>query len=153
MWPAADDLEITLEANPTDAEAGRFAELAAAGIDRLSLGVQSLDDRTLAFLGRNHDGRSARRAMDVAAATFDRLSIDLIYALPDQSPKAWVAELWRGDRMWLRTRSAYQLSIEPGAAFHRAVRRGAFVPALADLAADLFETDAGSSRSGGLRCL
>ncbi|MGH7024080.1 MAG: coproporphyrinogen-III oxidase family protein, partial [Caulobacteraceae bacterium] len=92
-WPAANDLEVTLEANPTDAELGRFAAFAGAGVNRLSLGVQSLDDRDLKFLGRNHDAAAARRGLDTAIACFPRVSADLIYALPDQTPNAWAAAL------------------------------------------------------------
>ncbi len=139
-WAPAPDLEITLEANPTDAEAARFADLAAVGVQRLSLGVQSFDDQALKFLGRNHDARAARRAIEVAARAFQRLSIDLIYALPNQTAADWKAELDAVIATGCEHVSAYQLSIEPGAAFHRAVRRGGFVPASADIAADLYET-------------
>lgn len=137
LWPAAADLEITLEANPTDAEAARFADIAAAGVQRLSLGVQSLDDRSLVFLGRNHDAQTARRAIDIAAQSFERLSIDLIYALPSQTVPAWIAEL-KSVASLCEHISAYQLSIEPGAAFHRAVKRAAFFPASDDVAAELY---------------
>ena len=139
LWALETGLEVTLEANPTDVERGRFSDFAAAGVDRLSLGVQSFDDDTLTFLGRNHDAREASRALAVAVETFSRVSIDLIYALPDQTAAAWSKAL--GDALdWgCEHVSAYQLSIEPGAAFHRAVRRGVFTPASADLAADLYE--------------
>ncbi len=80
LFPPAGDIEITLEANPTDAEAGRFAALADAGINRLSMGVQALDDAALRFLGRDHSAAEALRAVDLARRAFDRLSIDLIYA-------------------------------------------------------------------------
>jgi oxygen-independent coproporphyrinogen-3 oxidase len=93
LWSPAADLEVSLEANPTDAEAGRFADLAAAGVDRLSLGVQALDDAALAFLGRNHGAEEARRAAALAVARFPRVSLDLIYARPGQTPAAWAAEL------------------------------------------------------------
>lgn len=92
-FPASHPVEITLEANPTDAEAAHFAALAEAGINRLSLGVQSLDDAALKFLGRNHSAGEARRAIGLAGKAFDRLSIDLIYARPDQSVADWTAEL------------------------------------------------------------
>src|SRR6476619_648874 len=82
LWTPAADLEISLEANPTDAEAGRFAAFAAAGVNRLSLGLQALDDAALTFLGRNHDAASGTRAAQVAAKVFARLSLDLIYARP-----------------------------------------------------------------------
>ena len=93
LFEAAPDLEVTLEANPTDAEAARFAGFAAAGVERLSLGMQALDDAALAFLGRNHDAAEAQRAAEVARSVFPRLSIDLIYARPGQTPGAWADEL------------------------------------------------------------
>ena len=88
LFPARGDIEITLEANPTDAEADRFAALAGAGVNRLSMGVQALDDAALAFLGRNHSADEARRAVVAAGRVFDRLSIDLIYARP---ARRWTA--------------------------------------------------------------
>lgn len=132
-------VEITLEANPTDAEAARFADLARAGVNRLSLGVQALDDEALRFLGRNHSAAEARHAADLALEAVDRLSIDLIYARPGQTPHAWADELsavlaWGPEHV-----SPYQLTIEPGTAFGRAVARGAWIPPDADRAADLFD--------------
>ena len=140
LWPAADDLEITLEANPTDAEADRFNVIAGAGVSRLSLGVQSLDEQTLVFLGRNHDAGAARRAIALARETFARLSIDVIYALPGQTVSKWNLELREVVAFGAEHISAYQLSIEPGAAFHRAVTRGTFSPASEDAAAELYES-------------
>ncbi|MFI4935118.1 MAG: radical SAM family heme chaperone HemW [Caulobacterales bacterium] len=133
------DLEVTLEANPTDAEADRFAAMAQAGVTRLSLGVQSLDDRALAFLGRNHDAAAARRAAAVAREAFARLSIDLIYALPDQTTADWRDEIAAALALGPEHISAYQLTLEEGTAFERAVRRGRWTPPSADLAADLYE--------------
>ena len=124
----APDLEVTLEANPTDGEAARFAAFRAAGVDRLSLGVQSLDDAALAFLGRNHDAAAARRAAEIAAATFPRLSLDLIYALPGQSVAAWEADLQAALELRSEHVSAYQLTVEPGTPFGRAVVRGRWAP-------------------------
>jgi oxygen-independent coproporphyrinogen-3 oxidase len=92
-WSAADDLEVTLEANPTSVEAARFRDFRAAGVNRVSLGVQALDDRALRFLGRGHDAGEARAAIDLARRYFDRYSFDLIYARPDQSLASWEAEL------------------------------------------------------------
>src|SRR5213079_2665766 len=89
LWTPAADLEVSLEANPTDAEAGRFAGLSAAGVNRLSLGLQALDDAALKFLGRNHDAAEGRRAAQAAAKAFPRLSLDLIYARPGQTTDAW----------------------------------------------------------------
>ena len=140
LWPVADDLEITLEANPTDAEAGRFSAFAAAGVNRLSLGVQALDDELLRFLGRNHGADEARRAATLAAETFPRLSLDLIYALPGQTAMAWTSTLNEALALGAEHISPYQLTIEPGTAFDRAVKRKAFAPADPELAAELYET-------------
>lgn len=140
LWAPADDLEISLEANPTDAEAGRFAALAQAGVARLSLGVQALDDDALRMLGRNHDAGAARRAVAEAARLFPRLSVDLIYARPGQTDAAWRAELAQMLAFGPEHVSPYQLTIEPGTAFDRAVGRGRIVPLDEDLAAQLFET-------------
>jgi oxygen-independent coproporphyrinogen-3 oxidase len=140
LFEPAPDLEVTLEANPTDAEADRFAAFAAAGVNRLSLGVQSLDDAALAFLGRNHGAAEARRAAEIAGGVFPRLSIDLIYARPDQTPGAWRAELGEALALGAEHVSPYQLTIETGTAFDRAVSRGHWAPPDPDLAAALFET-------------
>ena len=140
LWSPADDLEVTLEANPTDAEAQRFAAFADAGVNRLSLGLQSLDDGALAFLGRNHDAATAIRAAAAAARAFPRLSIDMIYARPQQTRAAWRAELVQALDLGAEHVSPYQLTIESGTAFDAAVRRGRFAPPDADSSADLFET-------------
>ena len=140
LWPTDGPVEISLEANPTDAEAGRFAAFAAAGVQRLSLGVQSLDDAQLAFLGRNHSAAEARRAALVAGSVFPRLSIDLIYALPDQTVGGWRKALEEVIALGAEHISPYQLTIEAGTAFDRAVRRKTFAPPGPDAAADLFET-------------
>lgn len=140
LWAPDADLEISLEANPTDAEAGRFASLATAGVNRLSLGLQALDDAALAFLGRNHDAAEGRRAAEAAAKAFPRLSVDLIYALPGQTAAGWAAELRAAADLGAEHLSPYQLTIERGTAFDRAVRRGTFKPADEDLGADLYDT-------------
>jgi oxygen-independent coproporphyrinogen-3 oxidase len=140
LFEPVPDLEVTLEANPTDAEAGRFAAFAAAGVNRLSLGVQSLDDAALGFLGRNHSAAEARRAAEIAARVFARLSIDLIYARPGQTPAAWRGELDQALALGPEHVSPYQLTIEPGTAFDRAVRRGRWTTPDPDLAAALYET-------------
>ena len=139
LWPPGDGLEVTLEANPTDAEAGRFAAFAGAGVNRLSLGLQSLNDNALRRLGRNHDAASARRAAERAAQAFRRVSIDMIYALPDQTPSDWAAELRACIALGAEHISPYQLTIEPGTPFHRAVGRGTLRPPPEDRAADLYE--------------
>lgn len=140
LWSPAADLEVTLEANPTDAEADRFAGFAEAGVNRLSLGLQSLHDEALKLLGRNHDAAQARRAAEVAARVFPRLSLDLIYARPGQTPAAWAEELRAAIGLCAEHISPYQLTIEAGTAFDRAVKRGTLVPPDEDTAADLFET-------------
>lgn len=139
LFPPAGDIEITLEANPTDAEAGRYAALAAAGINRLSMGVQSFDDTALKFLGRDHSAAEARRAVQTAAKAFPRLSIDLIYARPGQSVADWTAELTTALDLGFEHISPYQLTIEPTTAFGRAFARGTLTPPDEDLAASLYE--------------
>ncbi|WP_439476512.1 radical SAM family heme chaperone HemW [Brevundimonas sp.] len=140
LFPPRGPIEITLEANPTDAEAARFAALSDAGVNRLSMGVQALDDAALAFLGRNHTADEARRAVAVAARAFPRLSIDLIYARPDQTADGWRAELTEALDLGFEHVSPYQLTIEPTTAFGRAVARGAWTPPDEDRAATLYET-------------
>lgn len=140
LFPPRGDIEITLEANPTDAEAARFAALSAAGVNRLSLGVQALDDAALAFLGRNHSADEARRAVAVAAGAFPRLSIDLIHALPGQTVEGWRAELIEALDLGFEHVSPYQLTIEPTTAFGRAVARGSWIPPDEDQSAVLYET-------------
>ncbi|MDQ7813713.1 radical SAM family heme chaperone HemW, partial [Brevundimonas sp.] len=140
LFPPRGAIEITLEANPTDAESGRFAALAGAGVNRLSMGVQALDDAALAFLGRNHSADEARRAVAVAGRAFDRLSIDLIYARPGQTAAGWTAELTEALELGFEHVSPYQLTIEPTTAFGRAVARGAWTPPDEDQAATLYET-------------
>ncbi|PZO06701.1 MAG: coproporphyrinogen III oxidase [Alphaproteobacteria bacterium] len=133
-------VEVTLEANPTDAEAAHFSALADVGINRLSLGVQSLDDMALRFLGRNHDAAEARRAIALAAQSYDRMSIDLIYARPDQTVAAWTDELTTAVDLGFEHISPYQLTLNAGTAFGRAQARGTLVPPDEDRAADLYET-------------
>lgn len=116
-WPTANDLEITLEANPTSVEAGRFRGYAAAGVNRLSMGIQALNDPDLRRLGRLHSVAEAERAFDIARDTFERVSFDLIYARQDQSLAEWRAELTRALRMAVDHFSLYQLTIEDGTAF------------------------------------
>jgi putative oxygen-independent coproporphyrinogen III oxidase len=138
LWPTEDPVEITLEANPADM--GRFAALAAAGVERLSLGVQSLDDAALASLGRDHDAAQAKRALAAALAAFPRVSIDLIYARPGQSTAAWGAELAAAAALGAEHISPYQLTVEPGTAFGRAAARGRLPAIDEDLALALYET-------------
>jgi oxygen-independent coproporphyrinogen-3 oxidase len=138
-WPLAGDVEVTLEANPNSAEADRFRAFAAAGVNRLSLGVQALDQRALRFLGRRHDRDEAIAAIERARAIFAGFSFDLIYARPGQTRAEWERELdealaLAGDHL-----SLYQLTIEPGTAFAAAAAKGALVSADEEIAAALFE--------------
>ena len=116
-WRMAGDVEITLEANPTSVEATRFAGYRAAGINRVSLGVQALDDASLKMLGRLHSAREALEAVAIARRSFDRYSFDLIYARPDQTPEMWEAELLRAIDEAAEHLSLYQLTIEQGTPF------------------------------------
>ena len=116
-WRIANDLEVTLEANPGSVEAGRFRGYAEAGVNRLSMGVQALNDADLARLGRRHTAAEARAAFDIARAQFDRVSFDLIYARQDQTPAAWAAELRAALAMTVDHFSLYQLTVEDGTAF------------------------------------
>ncbi len=125
LWPVAGPVEVTLEANPSDAERERFAALAEAGVNRLSLGVQALDDPALLFLKRDHDATQGRRALDLALSIFPHVSLDLIYALPDQTPEDWAVSLAAAAGLGCHHVSAYQLTLEPGTPFERAARRGA----------------------------
>ncbi|MDZ4373440.1 MAG: radical SAM family heme chaperone HemW [Phenylobacterium sp.] len=140
LWTPADDLEVSLEANPTDAEAGRFSALAAAGVNRLSLGLQSLDDAALRFLGRNHDAAEGRRAAAAAASAFPRMSVDLIYARPEQTPAVWRDELMAVIELGAEHISPYQLTLEEGTAFDRAARRGLLRLPGDEAGADLYDT-------------
>jgi oxygen-independent coproporphyrinogen-3 oxidase len=122
-WAVAPDVEVTLEANPTSVEATRFRGYRAAGVNRVSLGVQALDDASLKELGRLHSAQEALDAVKIARATFERYSFDLIYARPGQTPEAWRAELARAIDEAAEHLSLYQLTIEqetPFAALHAA---------------------------------
>ena len=138
MWGFADDVEITLEGNPSSIEAANYAALAAAGVNRASLGLQSLDDAALRFLGRLHDAAEGLAALEVAQRHFARVSIDLIYARPGQSAADWEAELRRALALGTSHLSLYQLTIEPGTRFETMARQGALAPLDDDAAADLF---------------
>jgi putative oxygen-independent coproporphyrinogen III oxidase len=133
----AGDCEITLEANPEDS--ALFAEQAAAGVNRFSIGAQALDDAALKALGRRHDAASALRAVEASAATGQRASLDLIYAREAQSVEAWREELTRALALPVEHLSLYQLTIEPETAFARRVARGQLTPPDPDAAAGLYE--------------
>ncbi|GAA4005411.1 radical SAM family heme chaperone HemW [Sphingomonas humi] len=149
-WPAAHDVEITLEANPSSVEAARFADLAAAGINRVSLGLQSLDDQALAFLGRAHLATEGLAALDVAQRHFGRVSFDLIYALPGQSAAEWEAMLARALALGTGHLSLYQLTIEPGTRFAALHAAGKLKPLDTDEAADLFELTGAMTATAGI---
>lgn len=138
-WDLRADAEITLEANPTSVEAEKFAGFRQAGVNRVSIGVQALNDKDLKFLGRAHNAHEARAAAELARRIFPNFSFDLIYARPGQTPAAWEAELREAIDMAAGHLSLYQLTIEQGTGFEGAVRRGEFMPVTADLAADLYE--------------
>jgi putative oxygen-independent coproporphyrinogen III oxidase len=150
LWGFADDIEITLEANPSSVEAANFAGLAAAGVNRVSLGLQSLDDSALRFLGRLHDVKEGLKAVQAGQAAFKRVSFDLIYALPGQTPERWSAELDRALGFGTEHLSLYQLTIEPGTRFATDVRAGKFVPLDDDAAADLFALTRERTAAAGL---
>jgi len=150
LWGFAPDIEITLEANPSSVEAARFADLAVAGVNRVSLGLQSLDDAALRFLGRLHDAAEGVAALDVAQRHFARVSFDLIYARPGQTADAWAAELARALAFGTDHLSLYQLTIEDGTRFATDVRQGAFVPLDDDPAAELFTLTRELTAAGGL---
>ena len=149
-WELAADAEITLEANPNSAEAEHFAGFRAAGINRMSIGVQALEDRVLRFLGRAHDAAEARRAIGAAQRQFGRYSFDLIYARPRQTIAEWTRELRDALTMASDHLSVYQLTIEPGTAFHAAHARGEVVLPSEDEAAELFEATQDILATAGL---
>ncbi|WP_188259856.1 radical SAM family heme chaperone HemW [Azospirillum tabaci] len=138
-WTVGSDLEVSLEANPTSVEADKFRAFRAAGVNRLSMGIQALDDAALKFLGRQHSAAEATGAIALAARTFPRFSFDLIYARPGQSVAAWEAELTRALDHAVGHLSVYQLTIEEGTAFFPLHARGDLVLPDEDLAGDLYE--------------
>jgi len=149
-WNFADAIEITLEANPSSVEATRFADLAAAGVNRVSLGVQSLDDDALDFLGRAHDASEALMALGTAQSAFRRVSFDLIYALPNQSEAKWRRELSQALSFGTEHLSLYQLTIEPGTRFATLAASGALEPIDPDRAAALYELTRHLTGAAGL---
>jgi len=149
-WGFTDAIEITLEANPSSVEAARFADLAAAGVNRVSLGLQALDDAALHFLGRAHGVDEGLAALATAQAAFARVSFDLIYARPGKSLAAWEAELRRALGFGTEHLSLYQLTIEPGTRFATEAAAGRLVIPDEDTAADLFETTRAITAAAGL---
>jgi oxygen-independent coproporphyrinogen-3 oxidase len=149
-FPPAQPIEITLEANPTSVDMSRLAAFRQAGVNRLSLGVQALDDAALAALGRRHTAAEALAALETARAIFPRLSFDLIYARPQQSLPAWRAELRRALALAADHLSLYQLTIEPGTAFEALHRNGTLVLPDEDAAAALYDATGEAAASSGL---
>jgi oxygen-independent coproporphyrinogen-3 oxidase len=150
LFVADDDIEITLEANPTSIEAGRFAGYRAAGVNRVSIGVQSLHPEALKFLGREHSADQAIQAIELAQRIFPRLSFDLIYARPGQSEAAWREELRMALSLAADHLSLYQLTIEEGTKFHTLYARGEFALPDEDLAASLYDATAEEAARFGL---
>nr|WP_240953975.1 radical SAM family heme chaperone HemW [Sphingomonas sp. G-3-2-10] len=149
-WGFTDGVEITLEANPSSVEAARFADLAAAGVNRVSLGLQALDDEALKFLGRAHGVSEGLAALETAQSVFGRVSFDLIYARPDQTLADWDAELRRAIGFGTEHLSLYQLTIEPGTRFATMFEKGQLAAYDPDAAADLFEATRAITAEAGL---
>lgn len=150
LWPVAPDAEITLEANPGSVEAARFAGYRTAGVNRVSIGVQSLRDADLKRLGRIHSVEEAKAAVAIAHRTFDRVSFDLIYARPEQSPAAWRTELGEALAMASGHLSLYQLTIEPETRFADLYAKGRLAIPAAEAAHDLYELTQELTAAAGL---
>lgn len=151
VWTLAPDAEITLEANPGSVDAGRFSGYRTAGVNRVSLGVQSLRDDDLKRLGRIHSASEALAALDIARANFDRISFDLIYARPHQTVEDWRVELGEALALDPSHLSLYQLTIEPGTAYHKLYNAGKLSLPPAEAASDLFELTQELTGASGLR--
>ncbi|MEE4450334.1 radical SAM family heme chaperone HemW [Novosphingobium resinovorum] len=150
LWGFAPGIEITLEGNPSSVEAANYAALADVGVNRVSLGLQALEDETLRFLGRLHDASEGLKALEVAQRHFARVSFDLIYARPGQSLNNWRAELERALGYGTGHLSLYQLTIEPGTRFETMVRKGDFAPLDEDACADMFALTRAMTAAAGL---
>ncbi len=149
-WSLDPNVEISLEANPTSVEAERFKGYRAAGVNRVSLGVQSLHDEDLKLLGRLHDAATARRAIETARATFPRLSFDLIYARPNQTLTRWEAELKEAIALAADHLSLYQLTIEEGTPFYTLYHAGKLTMPDQDLGAEFYELTQKVTEAEGL---
>jgi oxygen-independent coproporphyrinogen-3 oxidase len=149
-WPVAGGAEITLEANPSSVEAARFRGYRAAGVNRVSLGVQSLDDGVLRSLGRLHTVEEALAAIEIARSTFERFSFDLIYARPGQTREAWRDELERALGLAGTHLSLYQLTIEPGTPFAELYARGKLRVPNGEAARDFYDLTQGLTERAGL---
>lgn len=149
-WAMDDDAEITLEANPSSVEAGRFRGYRTAGVNRVSLGVQALNEPDLKALGRLHSVVEAVAAIEIARDTFERTSLDLIYARPRQTPQDWRNELTEALKLADRHLSLYQLTIEPGTPFAALHAAGRLKVPEAELADDLYEITQELTQAAGL---
>jgi putative oxygen-independent coproporphyrinogen III oxidase len=149
-WIVAPDAEVTLEANPSSVEAERFRGYRAAGVNRVSLGVQALNDKDLRLLGRLHDVAAARAAIEIARATFPRLSFDLIYARPGQTPEGWAAELREALSLAADHLSLYQLTIEDGTPFAALHRAGKLLTPDEETAVALYAATLDTAAAAGL---
>jgi len=138
LWRIDNNIEITLEANPTSVETDKFAAFRTAGVNRISLGIQALNDKDLKFLGRQHSVDEALKALDIAHANFDRTSFDLIYARPQQTLAGWEAELTHASALAQGHLSLYQLTIERNTPFYMAHAKGEFTLPKDTLAADFY---------------
>lgn len=150
LFPIAENLEVTLEANPSTVEAGRFKSFFESGVNRLSLGIQSLEDKALSFLGRRHSAIEALKALEIARAYFPRFSFDLIYARPGQSAEAWKDELLKALSYANGHLSLYQLTIEPQTVFATRLARGEKMTLEEDPAAYLYELTEELMQEAGL---
>ena len=150
LWSVSPDVEITLEANPTSIEAENFRGYRAAGVNRVSVGVQALNDEDLKALGRQHSSEEAIAAFRLAAKIFPRVSFDMIYARPNQTPEQWRAELTRALAEQQGHMSLYQLTIEPGTAYFDLYERGRLVTPTDDRAADLYDLTQELTEKAGL---
>jgi putative oxygen-independent coproporphyrinogen III oxidase len=149
-WHMPDGIEITLEANPSSVEATRFRGYRAAGVNRVSMGVQALNDRDLKFLGRLHNVEEALAAIGLARDIFPRMSFDLIYARPGQTPKAWVSELKQAISYAVDHLSLYQLTIEEGTPFFGLARSGKLVVPDQEASATLYEITQEVTEAAGM---
>ncbi len=150
LWPVAEDVEITLEANPTSVEAANFEGYRTAGVNRVSVGIQALDGADLKFLGRQHSVEEGLEAFRLATRLFSRTSFDLIYARPGQTPQSWQRELARALTEQNGHMSLYQLTIEPNTAFYRLWQAGQLATASDDTAIAMFEITQELTRDAGL---
>jgi len=149
LWTVAADVEVTLESNPASADVTRFADYRAAGVNRLSLGVQALNDAHLKFFGRLHDVAEAKAALALAMRTFDHVSLDLIYARPSQAPEEWKSELREALAFGTEHLSLYQLTIEPATPFATLARTGALRIPDDDSAAALYDVTQELTQAAG----